>query len=417
MTSTPKPTFYPPQLNPLLIGLGQWCAPILGEWRYKFQVVTNAESLERLRSQRDQRLILLPNHSCFDDPPVIFTLGGRVGLRFHYMAALELFQGALGVWLQRLGVYSIRRGFADRTSIAFTLDLIAQPDSKLVIFAEGGCSFQNDSVMPFRPGAIQMAFQVLNRFHKRGEPLPDLWVAPVGIKYYYKRDLTPVFLASLQVLEQELQLPSLGNPLQRLCQIAQQRLVFWETTFGLQPANPKDWDERIEKLKKAILIRAEQQLQLETNGNDPDRDRAYRVLNALANLDAQAQNQPQGSISAQILDRAVRQVLNYINIYADYIAENPSQERFLDTLTRLERDVFQIDQPRPKGDRIAYVQVGELLNLKNWFEQYCCDRNAVIEQLSQSLRSQVQDQINLICQEYPTQTVYLPDQGQSAAKR
>lgn len=403
MNSTQQSTFYPPKLNSLLIGLGQWWAPVIAQWQYRFQMVTDAQSLERLRSQREQRLILLPNHSCFDDPPVIFTLSGQVGMRFQYMAALELFQGPLGIWLQRLGVYSIRRGFADRTSIAYTLDLIAQPASKLVIFAEGGCSFQNDTVMPFRPGAIQMAFQVLSRFHKRGERIPDLWVAPVGIKYHYKGNLAAVFEQSLRALAETLQIQTSGNPYERLCQIAQHRLSFWETTFGVQPAADQSWDDRIEKLKSWIVLQAEQYLQLDTNYNDPDRDRAYRVLNALSNPQMQAQ-QPiaQGAITPQLLDRAIRQVLNYITISASYISENPSQERFLDVLTRLERDVFQIDQPRPKGDRVAYVRVGELVNLKDWFDQYRCDRNAVIEQLSQSLRSQVQEQIDLIRSTYPS---------------
>jgi 1-acyl-sn-glycerol-3-phosphate acyltransferase len=54
-----------------------------------------------------------------------------------------------------------------------------------VFFPEGGCSFQNDTVMPFRVGALQMAFHSLQQAIKQGEVPPDLYVAPVAIKYHY----------------------------------------------------------------------------------------------------------------------------------------------------------------------------------------------------------------------------------------
>ncbi|NJN24473.1 MAG: hypothetical protein HC810_08915 [Acaryochloridaceae cyanobacterium RL_2_7] len=72
---------------------------------------------------------------------------------------MNSFVGILGaIFSGGLGVYSVRRGQSDRPSMKETLSLLCQRDAHLVIFAEGGCSFQNDTVMPFRPGAIQLAF-------------------------------------------------------------------------------------------------------------------------------------------------------------------------------------------------------------------------------------------------------------------
>jgi hypothetical protein len=62
--------------------------------------------------------------------------------------------------------------------------------------------------------------------------------------------------------------------------------------------------------------------------------------------------------------------LNFDAIYDGYVAANPTLERFLDTLTRLEREIFNIDRPAPKGHRIAQVKAGSLLNLQDYFEPF-----------------------------------------------
>ncbi len=398
MDSNHHKSFYPSSIHPLLVGLAQWFAPLVGQWHYRFKLEIDSESLDRLRSLRDKRLVLLPNHVCFDDPPVIFNLSGRVGLRFQYLAALELFHSAIGVWLQRLGVYSIRRGFADRTSIAYTLDLLCDPDCKLVIFAEGGCSFQNDTVMAFRPGAIQMALQALNRFHKRSEPLPDLYLLPVGIKYRYVQDMSEVIEASLQGLERTLGLEAQGTPYQRLRQIAAQRLKFWETELNLDPPHDSSLNERISGLIASILALAEETLDLEKVLNDTYRDRAYRIQEFLKDSFSHQDLQVTKSKNEQNfkLDLATKQVLNYIAIYEEYVAESPTHERFLDTLIRLERDVYRLDQPPPKGDREVFVKIGEPINLKNWFPVFLRDRTGTVEALSQQLQQQVQAQIDIL---------------------
>lgn len=83
----------------------------------------------------------------------MFLLSARLGEVFHYLVAHEAFQGLQGRLLTtRLGAYSIRRGLGDRRSVAQTLELLMQPACRLVVFPEGGCSFQNDTVMPFRGG-------------------------------------------------------------------------------------------------------------------------------------------------------------------------------------------------------------------------------------------------------------------------
>jgi 1-acyl-sn-glycerol-3-phosphate acyltransferase len=393
--------FYPPQLNLLLVRFVQMVAPWGAHCLYQIDIDVDTESLKRLSAVRDQRVLLLPNHPTFQDPIVTFLLTGCTGEAYHYLAAYEQFQGILGRFLQSIGVYSIRRGVADRSSIAQTLELLSQPGCHLVIFPEGGCSFQNDTVMPFRVGGVQLAFQAMNRLVKQGSPVPDFYVLPVSIKYRYTRNMTQVIDRTLSRLEQALQLPSTADNYVRLRQIAEQVLIRVEQAYGIQfPSQPEPtWDDRIAALKAYVLKMCEQSLGIASASGDADRERVYRIqyaLQAKTDLVERGEAIDNGTFNLEAMQKATLRVLNFDAIYDGYVAENPTPERFLDTLIRLEREVFEIDQPPSKGHRIAYVRVGEPVNLKAHFADYQQHRTRTIARLVQRIQQTVQTNLDLL---------------------
>ncbi len=91
--------------------------------------------------------------------------------------------------------------------------------------------------------------------------------------------------------------------------------------------------------------------------------------------------------------------MNFDAIYDGYVAQNPTQERFLDTLTRLEREVFDIDKPPPKGHRQARVKIGEPLNLKDVFADYQRDRGYTVNAVMLEIQQAVQKNLDLLNQE------------------
>ncbi|KGF71879.1 hypothetical protein DO97_14690 [Neosynechococcus sphagnicola sy1] len=391
MPQPPFPDFYPPRRHAWFVYLVQQIAALVGHWHYRFHLVTPPEGLERLRSLRHQRLLLLPNHPTFHDPAAIFVLSARLGFPCYYLSAHEPFRSSLGVWLQRLGGYSIRRGMADRASIAQTLELLTQPTCKLVIFAEGGCSFQNDTVMPFRSGAIQMAFQAMQRLVRQGQPLPDLYAVPISLKYRYTQDMTAVIDQSLIALEQALYLTAKGDFYERLRAVAAQILLVCEQNYGLANAldlENWDWDQRVARLKTYILEGCEHQLGLTATLGECDRDRTYRIQAALADWNPPHNVEVQWTPTA--IAKAASRVLNFDAIYDGYVAANPTPERFLDTLIRFEREVFNIDQPRPKGQRQVCLHIAEPLNLKDWFPDYQQHRSRTITTLTDKIHQTVQ---------------------------
>jgi 1-acyl-sn-glycerol-3-phosphate acyltransferase len=414
---TPSPDFYPPKLRPWLVRLLQWCAPPLARWLYWVDVEVSEAELQQLAQLKGDRVLLLPNHPTFHDPIVMFLLSAKARRLFYYLAAYETFDDPSTMFLisagfkplhrlaqserfkkllrwllQQLGMYSIRRGLADRPSIAQTLALLAEPDCHLVIFPEGGCSFQNDTVMPFRPGGIQMAFQTLNKQSKREETVPNLYVIPVTIKYHYTGDMTPVIERSLSALEKALDIvpEQAASAYMRLRAIAERVLTGIEADYGLTSAEhvSQNWNDRIQTLKQRVIESCEQQLSLTPPPGEMIRERVYKIQHLLNTSAEVVDEQLQWSHS--FVEKTMIRLLNFDAIYDGYVAADPTPERFLDTLIRLEREVFNIDQPPPKGHRIAKITLATPYNLKTEFEDYQHSRAATIDRMVSKIHRTVQ---------------------------
>ncbi|MFM7449287.1 MAG: 1-acyl-sn-glycerol-3-phosphate acyltransferase [Leptolyngbyaceae cyanobacterium] len=397
--STPA-EFYPPLPNPFLLGIARTIASTYLSWFKQIKLDIPPEVLQQLQTLEGQRLLILPNHPTFDDPIVVFALTSRLKGSFYFLAAYEQFAGLLGWVFQRLAAYSIRRGIADRASIAQTLELLTQPNCRLVIFPEGGCSFQNDTVMPFRGGAMQMAFQALNRLARQGEPVPDLYVIPLAVKYFYIGNMAPVIQRSLHHLATELGLKQTGTEYDQLRAISEQMLTNLEQEYHLQSPEREQWswNDRINALKLEVIQACETSLGMTSALNEPIRERVYRIQYALKTQDdLESVLEGQSTWDADKIYRATIRLLNFDAIYDGYVADHPSPERFLDTLTRLEREVFHIDQPAPKGHRLARVEAGVPINLREYFPEYQKNRAVTINQLTLMAQQSVQqglDQMN-----------------------
>jgi 1-acyl-sn-glycerol-3-phosphate acyltransferase len=388
-----QPQFYPPKRNFYLIKLAQKLFPLLARWAMKLDVVITPDALGRLKGLKPKPYLILCNHPTFHDPMVMFLLSARLGVPFYYLAAHEQFQGKVQSWLyQRIGAYSIRRGLADRPSISKTIELMQERDCHIVIFPEGGCSFQNDTIMPFRAGGVQMALQAMGRRAKSGKVIRDFYVVPVSLKYRYTGDMTEAIAQALTQLEQALDIQPKGDFYQRLRLIAAQLLRRSEQEYGLNPPADTNWNQRIATLKTQVLQQCEFRLGLTSAAGEPDRERVYRVRHALASR--QNTLLPDGTDGWDVIRKASLRMLNFDAIYDGYVAAHPTPERFLDTLVRFEREVFEIDQPMPKGHRQALLEVGEPVNLKDYFPAYTKERSRTVDYLLQHLQSTMQKNLN-----------------------
>ena len=396
VASNSSPQFYPPKLKPVFTRLVQSISYVGAYYVYQVELVVQPEELAKIKAIEEQRIVYLPNHPTLDDGVILFMLSARLGQIFHYIVAKEVFRGWTGKFLQSVGAYSIKRGLGDRPSISQTLELIQQSKSRLVIFPEGGCSYQNDTVMPFRPGAIQLPFGAMNQLVKKEGDIPDLYLVPVSLKYRYTKPMNRVIEQSLAQLEEALRIQkSTSKFYPRLRAIGEKILVKLETEYGLktEPITKDDWNSRIEALKDHILHDCEQKLQLIPKDHIPARERVYKIQSIIDSQDKKLTKEQEQTYES--LYRSAFRLLNFDAIYDGYVKEKPTPERFLDTLTSLEREVFQIEHPSIKGRRKAFVSLGKPINLKDYFAAYQADKTATVESLAAKIQHTVQQNVDL----------------------
>jgi len=386
--------FLPPQQNYLITRLCQSVFGLVTYWVYQLELVIDDRDIAQLKAIEDQRVVYLPNHSTLNDGIVVFLLSARIGQLFHYVVAYEVFQGLMGKLLQKVGAYSIRRGVGDRSSIVQTLKLLQQPACKLLIFPEGGCSYQNDTVMAFRPGAIELSFKAIARLVKQEATVPDFYLVPVSLKYRYPGSMDSEFTKTLNSLETALSIqPATNDSYQRLRAIGERVLINLETEYDLKygsnSAIPEtDWNERINRLKTHLLNYCETKLDLAQSTQVAPRERVYKIQSILAS------NQPRSpelsTATYNHLYKTTVRLLNFDAIYDGYVASKPTPERFFDTLDRLEREIFQVDRPKCKGYRQVFVKTGTPINLKEYWQSYQSDSETTIKTLTKQIQQTVQ---------------------------
>ncbi|MHB1837595.1 MAG: lysophospholipid acyltransferase family protein, partial [Solirubrobacteraceae bacterium] len=98
-------------------------------------------------------VILAPNHKNFLDP---FFIGIATRRPVRYMAKVEMFRGALGRLLLRLGAFPVRRGEADEEALE-TARAILTAGGVVVMFPEGTRVEQVDALGSPHHGAGRLA--------------------------------------------------------------------------------------------------------------------------------------------------------------------------------------------------------------------------------------------------------------------
>ena len=378
----------------------------IGRLKFQLKLRVSTEDLGKIKELGDARVVFMPNHPTFDDGLIMFLFAAQLGEIFNYLVAHENFTDQLAGFLQTMGCYSIRRGLGDRRSISHTLDLLKRERSRMVIFPEGGCSFQNDAIMPFRTGAIQLPFQAMQAITKKTREFPPCYLVPISIKYRYLKSGPGIIRKSLKNLEKHLGIsPDTTEFYPRLRIVAEAVLSQLETEYNAQLSPEADWNKRIVTIREAALQLCQDQLEVTFPEDLPLRERVYKMQAMLiekANdeffLDLETHEK---------LHKSTVRLLNFDSIYDGYVGAYPTTERFIDTLTRLEREVFSVEIPQPKGLHEGWLKVGTPLNLQNYATKYKGDRQGTVTQITEQMQFEVQNNLlKMMYQDYPKMSVY-----------
>jgi hypothetical protein len=250
--------------------------------------------------------------------------------------------------------------------------------------------------MPFHQGAAQLAFWAYEDLAGRGEP-PPLYFVPIAIKYVYMKEMGAEIDRSLASLEGRLSLKPDPRtiPYNRLRRLGEEVLGIIEKEYNVRPEKGVALNERIQRMKELIVSRVETSLGVSPRRDNSLLERIRDLFNAIDHIvysdpegpeyERQLHKRRQGE-AKELYDDLWR-VRHFVALYDGYVRETLSDERFLDVLGLLEREVF--GRIRFWGPRKAIVKVGEPLDLASFFPRYRADKRGALQEVTTSLESSV----------------------------
>ncbi len=300
------------------------------------------------------------NHPAHGDPFVTFEVMHRLRVPCCYLAAWQVFVGALGLRgfaFQRLGAFSVDREGTDLRSFRTAVDILATGRYSLVIYPEGDVYHLNDRITPLREGAATIALAADRR--RRKAELSPVRIVPCAVKYFYLEDPTPILESVMTRIEQHLYWrPRPETPLhERVYRVAEGLLALKELEY-MPGLGSGPLSKRLSALSEHILAGLEKRRLGKTGrGTVAERVKTLRqdVLNALPDTAPSAGDHAD-------LD-ALHLVTQLSSYPGDYLAKEPSIERVAETIDKLEEDALGAVNAGARMPRRAVVSFGEPLDL------------------------------------------------------
>lgn len=398
--------FIGPSFNlPLL-----WTADLL-EWPL-LKILQNIEEIdilpgdrEKLRNLRDRRILMALNHPSTAEPPVTMAVSKIMGARFNFMASRQVFEwsgGLIGQVIRQVGAYSVIAGIADRESLKMSREILKRDKGKLVIYPEGEpTSGENDSLMPFQPGAMQLGFWGLEDARKVN-PNASLVVLPAAVKYTTrssKEEIEKTLHKHIGALEKILKIdPAQKNLLRRFLTVGRILLEKAEQEYQIPLEVDKGFDFRIGRLRHRILDGIADRYNLKNY--DKNGDAIQKLRQVISAYELIVLNYPDPSLpilNDDEKDWMLRETLtafDFIVIKKDYLVSNPTPERFFEWLTRFETYVYR-RKPRMIGGepsilpRTAHVRFAPAFDLSDYYDDYKKKKKATVEKVTERLRNDI----------------------------
>ncbi|MBQ9019428.1 MAG: 1-acyl-sn-glycerol-3-phosphate acyltransferase [Bacilli bacterium] len=108
---------------------------------------------------KDGRVVLAGNHTKWLDPIMLIAYNKR---QIHFLAKDELFHGVTKFIVKGMGSIPVNRKIHDKDALIKAIESLNN-DLCVGIFPEGTINRTNDIIMPFKIGAVKMAFETDSR--------------------------------------------------------------------------------------------------------------------------------------------------------------------------------------------------------------------------------------------------------------
>jgi 1-acyl-sn-glycerol-3-phosphate acyltransferase len=449
----PSPTsleFIPPRLDGRVLAGARRLLPL---WLHRAGLRSvRVEDMERLQAAMEafqggrSRLLLAFRHPSLDDPAVMAHLlwvelarAGRPGsegerrfrprphAQFLYDRGIPLWAGAPVGWLlSHLGGCSIQRSKLDLPALRTARALLLDGSYPFAVAPEGSTNGHNEVISPLEPGVAQLALWTADDLARAGRPEATT-LLPIGLQYSFITPVWPAIERLLRELETEAGLPPtpdrslepqrLYGRLYSLAVVILTRMENFYRDAYHQPlpkapdatpaSNNSDFGARLSRLMEAALQVAERALAVEGRGDVNERcrrleqagwDRLYPASGTATPLAASALER---GLASRLAEQTAQQlwhmrlVESFVAVSGSYVKDDPSQERFADSLLILWDTLCRIRGGKPErrprlGVRRAQIRIGEAIAVAPRLAAYRADRRSAVASLTSDLQREME---------------------------
>ncbi len=386
--------FRPPKYSPLL---GPIIRRLSGIFflRRKFRIRNiTAQGVDRVAAlARDGHSILVgPNHADHADPHVLLRIGNRAGLRFHFMAAREGFEGK---WLhrfllQRCGVFSVDREGTDIAAFKTAVKILREARYPLVVFPEGEIYHHHERLDPLNEGVATMVL----RASRKVQDDRGAYLVPTAMRYAYDESAATTFAQRLDALEGRITWKPRSDMdvVDRIYRLGGGLLAIKEVEF-LNQVRQADLVDRISNLRNKLVEMIEaKHLQEEGAGSIPERVKALRgrIRRQLTDPEVKVSPEQEKNLYDDLdILFVVAQLYSYPGLY---LREDPSVHRIAETILKLEEDVLGeavYDTPRDVA-----VRFGEPIDVKTFLKDRSLNAKTGVSPLTAVLSEEIETMLN-----------------------
>jgi 1-acyl-sn-glycerol-3-phosphate acyltransferase len=307
-------------------------------------------------------IMVTPNHCRDADPPLMGELVYLTGRGIYIMASWHLFhQSRIQTFmLRRAGAFSIYREGMDRTALNTAVEMLEKAERPLIIFPEGVVSRTNDRLNTLLDGTAMMARAAAKKRAKL-DPPGKVVIHPLAIRYKFEGDLSKSLEPVLEDLEHRLSWQSQKDLTlaSRIAKIGQGLLTLKEIEY-MGHAQQGGVYERMQKLINHLMEPLENEwLDGRHEGHIVARVKAIRTAILPDMIKGDITEDDRKRRWKQLADVYLAQQLAFYP--PDYIADNPTPERLLETVERFEEDLT--DKARVHRPIRAILRFGQAIEV------------------------------------------------------
>ncbi len=368
--------------------------------------IKNPEQVASL-SQQSYHLILAANHRGYGDSLIACQLSKQLNqptgffkqLPFPVPKTVQNYFSSLGII-----IFSGKKGLKE-SALEQAKKSVKKGSAPLIIFPEGGPSYQNNRVKKLFHGtakiALSAASETIKNSDKNSKNKIPVAIIPMGIKYHYEENVLPSLKKYIDELELALNIK--GSPKNSSIENTKKRVLkLWETILKrtqdeLFPKHPfyGDLERRYKQLKNALIVSLCKELNITYKAELP----IFGLLKKLGKAIDQRKTQASEHIPSEAIEKLCKQwnALAAIHFSSPaYIQGYPSQERLVESVHCLnhwvsnENRALRTSIIEDVGSRRVTIEYGQPIYMSNYLNIPYQSQEKTLQNITNQLRQNLQ---------------------------